>query len=54
VLLARELAARRIPFEELVLPNERHSFFRHESWLRALRATEAFLDRNVRDRQPKR
>jgi dipeptidyl aminopeptidase/acylaminoacyl peptidase len=54
VLLARELAARRIPFEELTFPNERHSFFRHDSWVRALRASEAFLDRTVRDRQPAR
>jgi dipeptidyl aminopeptidase/acylaminoacyl peptidase len=52
VLLARELAARRIPYEELVFPNERHTFFRHDSWLRALRATEAFLDRHVKNREP--
>jgi dipeptidyl aminopeptidase/acylaminoacyl peptidase len=51
VLLARELAARGIPFEELVFPNERHSFFRHDSWLHSLRATEAFLDRHVKQRQ---
>lgn len=52
VLLARELAARRIPFSELVFPNERHSFFRHENWLRALRATEAFFDLTLMRRQP--
>jgi len=44
LLLAHELAARNIPYRELVFPNERHSFFRHESWLRSLRATEEFLD----------
>jgi dipeptidyl aminopeptidase/acylaminoacyl peptidase len=44
VLLARELAARRIPFRDLVYPNERHGFFRHAHWLESLRATEAFLD----------
>jgi dipeptidyl aminopeptidase/acylaminoacyl peptidase len=54
LLLARELAARRIPYRELVLPNERHSFFRHESWLRALRATEDFLDLTLMRRQPLR
>lgn len=52
LLLARELAARRIPYRELVFPNERHSFFRHDSWLRALQATEAFLDVTLMRRQP--
>jgi len=52
LLLARELAARRIPYRELVFPNERHSFFRHENWLRALRATEAFFDLTLLRRQP--
>ncbi|HYJ51570.1 MAG TPA: prolyl oligopeptidase family serine peptidase [Allosphingosinicella sp.] len=52
LLLARELAARRIPYRELVFPNERHSFFRHENWLSALRATEAFLDLTLMRRQP--
>ena len=41
--LARRLEAQHVPFEELVLPNEIHGFLRHESWLRADRATAAFL-----------
>ncbi|AJP73054.1 S9 family peptidase [Sphingomonas hengshuiensis] len=44
VLLARELAARRIPYRELVFPNERHEFFRTAHWLAAYRATIAFFD----------
>jgi dipeptidyl aminopeptidase/acylaminoacyl peptidase len=52
LLLAGELAARRIPYRELVFPNERHSFFRYESWLRALRATEQFFDRILMRREP--
>ncbi len=52
LLLARELTARGIPYRELVFPNERHSFFRHESWLQALRATEDFLDLTLMRRQP--
>ena len=52
LLLARELAARRIPYRELVLPNERHTFFRHESWLASFRATEAFLDETLKNRRP--
>jgi dipeptidyl aminopeptidase/acylaminoacyl peptidase len=34
LLLARELAARRIPYRELVFPNERHSFFLERTLLR--------------------
>jgi dipeptidyl aminopeptidase/acylaminoacyl peptidase len=52
LILARELTARNIPYRELVFPNERHGFFRHESWLRAYRATEEFLDRTLARRQP--
>ncbi|HEX9933285.1 MAG TPA: alpha/beta fold hydrolase [Allosphingosinicella sp.] len=52
LLLARELAARRIPYRELVFANERHSFFRHSSWLESLRATEQFLDRTLMRREP--
>jgi dipeptidyl aminopeptidase/acylaminoacyl peptidase len=52
LILARELAARRIPYRELVFPNERHSFFRHDSWLRSLRATEQFLGQTLMRREP--
>jgi dipeptidyl aminopeptidase/acylaminoacyl peptidase len=52
VLLARELAARRIPFRDLVFPNERHGFFRHAHWLESLRATEAFFDQTLVRKQP--
>jgi dipeptidyl aminopeptidase/acylaminoacyl peptidase len=52
LVLARELAARRIPYGELVFPNERHSFFRHSSWLDSLRATEQFLDLTLMRKQP--
>jgi dipeptidyl aminopeptidase/acylaminoacyl peptidase len=43
LLLARELRARRIPFEEIVFPNERHAFFRHAHWLETLHAADRFL-----------
>ena len=52
VLLARELAARRIPFRDLVFPNERHGFFRHAHWLESYRAMEAFLDQTLVRKQP--
>ena len=47
LLLARELAARDVPFEELALPNERHDFFRYESWLEAFDKAGDFFDRKL-------
>jgi dipeptidyl aminopeptidase/acylaminoacyl peptidase len=47
LLLARELAARGIPHEELVFPNERHEFLRYADWLTAYRAADAFLAKTV-------
>ena len=49
-LLARELAARGVPFEELVFPDERHSFLLHSNWLDSYHATADFLERHVRQR----
>jgi dipeptidyl aminopeptidase/acylaminoacyl peptidase len=48
LILARELKARRIPFEEIVFPNERHDFFRHAHWLESLEAAERFLSEKLR------
>jgi dipeptidyl aminopeptidase/acylaminoacyl peptidase len=53
VLLARELAARRIEFRELAFPGERHSFLRHSSWLAAFRATVAFLEEKLKAAPPR-
>jgi len=47
LLLSRELAARGIPYDELVFPNERHGFLRHANWLESLRRTEAFLKQHL-------
>lgn len=47
LLLVPELAARGIPYKELVFPNERHGFFRHANWLTSYRAMDAFLRENV-------
>jgi dipeptidyl aminopeptidase/acylaminoacyl peptidase len=47
LLLARALAARRVPFEELAFPNERHEFFRYADWLTSYRATGAFFARHL-------
>ena len=47
LLLARELAARRVPYEELVFPNERHGFLRYANWLQSYRAAEGFFRRTL-------
>jgi dipeptidyl aminopeptidase/acylaminoacyl peptidase len=49
LLLARELSARRIPYRELVFPNERHGFLVHSHWLASFRATEAFLEEMLKE-----
>ncbi|MXP29255.1 prolyl oligopeptidase family serine peptidase [Porphyrobacter algicida] len=47
LLLARELTARGVPFEELAFPNERHDFYRFHDWLVSYRASLAFIDREL-------
>lgn len=51
LLLARELTARGVPFEELSFPNERHEFFRYRDWLTSYRATDAFFARTLKERE---
>jgi dipeptidyl aminopeptidase/acylaminoacyl peptidase len=46
--LARRLDAQGVRYEELILPNEIHDFLRYDSWLRADRATVAFLERELK------
>lgn len=48
LLLARELAARRIPYRELVFPGERHSFLLHEHWLASFRAADVFFEETLK------
>ena len=52
LLLARELTAREVPFEEMSVPNERHDFFRYANWLAAYRAAEDFFDRRLTGKPP--
>jgi dipeptidyl aminopeptidase/acylaminoacyl peptidase len=54
VLLARELAARRIPYRELVFPNERHSFLLHAHWLASFQAADDFLEEQLMRKAPSR
>jgi dipeptidyl aminopeptidase/acylaminoacyl peptidase len=41
------LRARRVPVHYLVLQDEGHGFSRNDSLLRAIQATDAFIDRYV-------
>lgn len=45
--LARRLNKAGVRYEEIVIPNEIHDFLRYESWLRADRATAAFLKQEL-------
>lgn len=51
VALAEALRKRNVTFESLVFPDEIHGFLRHESWLRAFRATADFFDRYLKPRR---
>lgn len=46
--LARRLEVAGVDYEELVLPNEIHGFLRHDSWLKADRATVQFLEAKLK------
>jgi dipeptidyl aminopeptidase/acylaminoacyl peptidase len=41
--LVNRLTAQHVPFEQMVIPNEIHGFLRWHSWLKADKATAAFL-----------
>lgn len=45
--LIEKLRAQQVPVEQLVFPDEIHSFLRHESWMRAYEAALSFLERRV-------
>ncbi|MEP7064999.1 MAG: prolyl oligopeptidase family serine peptidase [Gemmatimonadota bacterium] len=45
--LARRLAVQRVPYEELVFPDEIHGFLRHSTWLTADRATIDYFGRQL-------
>jgi dipeptidyl aminopeptidase/acylaminoacyl peptidase len=47
VTLVEALRDRGVDFEQLVFPDEVHGFLRHDSWVRAYRASADFLDRKL-------
>ena len=49
VELVERLRDRGVEFEQLVFPDEVHSFLTHGNWLRALNAAADFLDRHLKN-----
>jgi len=47
VVLVEKLRERNVQVEQLIFPDEVHSFLRYASWLRAFRATAEFFDRRL-------
>ena len=45
--LVQRLRAAHVPYEEIVIPDEIHGFFRYASWLEADSATAEFLSRHL-------
>ena len=45
--LIEQLRKQQVPVEQLVFPDEIHSFLRHESWMRAFEGAIDFLERRV-------
>ena len=48
VTLAEGLRKQKVDFEQLIFPDEVHSFLRHANWLAAYQATTRFLDKHLR------
>lgn len=46
--LAQRLRAAKVPFEQIVFPDEVHDFLLHRDWLAAYRAAAEFFDRTLR------
>jgi dipeptidyl aminopeptidase/acylaminoacyl peptidase len=45
--LIEKLRAQKLAFEKLIIPDEIHDLLRWSDWVRAYRATAAFLDRKL-------
>jgi len=49
VTLVEALRKQKVEFEQLVFPDEVHSFLRYENWLNAYRAAAEFFDRKLKE-----
>jgi dipeptidyl aminopeptidase/acylaminoacyl peptidase len=50
--LVERLRARGVPFEQVIFPDEVHSFLRHASWLEAFTAAARFFERHLGQSRP--
>jgi dipeptidyl aminopeptidase/acylaminoacyl peptidase len=50
--LVQRLRENRVPFEQMVFPDEIHGFLMHKSWIRAYSAATDFFDRVLKNGQP--
>ncbi|HEX5972165.1 MAG TPA: prolyl oligopeptidase family serine peptidase, partial [Gemmatimonadaceae bacterium] len=46
--LVQRLAAAKVPYEEIVIPDDTHHMMRHANWVRVDGATEEFFKRMLR------
>jgi dipeptidyl aminopeptidase/acylaminoacyl peptidase len=51
VMITEALRKQGVEFEQIVYPDEIHSFLRHESWLRTFRAASDFFERRLMRRR---
>ncbi len=47
-ILVEALRKQRVPFEELIFPDEIHDFLTYDHWLKAYSAAETFLDKHLK------
>jgi len=45
--LVQRLAAARVPYEEIVIPDDTHHFMRHSNWVKVDAAAAEFLERKL-------
>ena len=51
--LARRLREQKVEFEQLIIPDEIHDFLLHRSWVRIFNASFDFLERKLKNAQPR-
>ena len=47
----QRLRKQKVPFEEMILPDEIHDFLLYRSWLRADSAVAAFFEKTLKGRE---
>jgi dipeptidyl aminopeptidase/acylaminoacyl peptidase len=47
VMLVEALRKQKVPFEQLIFPDEIHGFLTHRRWMEAYRASAKFIDEHL-------